>query len=105
MDIMERVNEITFNSPLLNEFRAIEFVTRLVQGGVLDDKNHKAIRMHQIEAQEQLDSFGTASKLQADWAFFTKLFDIGRDSAKQFMSAHFEDLGKRATLDLKPLFS
>ena len=105
MDIMERVNEITFNSPLLNEFRAIEFVTRLVKGGVLDDKHHKAIRMHRIEAQEQLDSFGTASKLQADWAFFTKLFDIGRDSAKQFMSDHFEDLGKRATLDLKPRFS
>ncbi len=105
MDIMERVNEITFNSPLLNEFRAIEFVARLVQRGVLHDTQHKAIRMHRIEAQEQLDSFGTASKLQADWAFFTKLFEIGRDSAKQFMSRHFDDLGKRATLDLKPLFS
>jgi NTE family protein len=105
MDIMERVNEITFNSPLLNEFRAIEFVARLVQRGVLHDTQHKAIRMHRIEAQEQLDSFGTASKLQADWAFFTKLFEIGRDSAKQFMTRHFDDLGKRATLDLKPLFS
>ena len=61
--------------------------------------------MHRIEAQELLNSFGTASKLQADWAFFTKLFEIGQGSAKQFMSRHFDDLGKRATLDLKPLFS
>lgn len=105
MDIMERVNEITFNSPLLNEFRAIEFVARLVEGGVLHDNKHKAIRMHRIEAQALLNSFGTASKLQADWAFFTKLFEIGQGSAKQFMSRHFDDLGKRATLDLKPLFS
>jgi NTE family protein len=105
MDIMERVNEITFNSPLLNEFRAIEFVARLVQGGVLHDRQHKAIRMHRIEAQERLNSFGTASKLQADWGFFTKLFEIGRESAQQFMARHFDDLGKRASLDLKSLIN
>lgn len=105
MDIMERVNEITFNSPLLNEFRAIEFVARLVTGGVLHDNQHKAIRMHRIEAQERLNSYGTASKLQADWAFFTQLFEVGRDAAHQFIDNHFDDLGKRATLDLKALIS
>jgi predicted acylesterase/phospholipase RssA len=35
-DIMERVNEITFNAPLLAEFRAIEFVARLLDEGRLD---------------------------------------------------------------------
>ena len=100
VDIMERVNEITFNAPLLGELRAIDFVSRMISEGALKGTHHKAIRMHRIEAQDKLNAFGTASKLQADWAFFTKLFDIGRETAQIFLDEHFEDIGKRATLDL-----
>jgi NTE family protein len=56
--------------------------------------------MHRIEAQDKLNAFGTASKLKADWAFFTKLFDIGREAAQKFLADHFNDIGIRATLDL-----
>src|SRR4051794_858703 len=34
-DIMNRINEITFNSSLMSEFRAIEFVVRLIDQGRL----------------------------------------------------------------------
>ena len=100
VDIMERVNEITFNAPLLGELRAIDFVSRLISNGALKGTHHKAIRMHRVEAQDKLNAFGTASKLQADWAFFRKLFEIGRETAQDFLSAHYEDIGKRPTLDL-----
>ena len=105
VDIMERVNEITFNAPLLAELRAIDFVARMIAAGNLKGTHHKSIRMHRIEAQDKLNTFGTASKLQADWAFFTKLFDIGRESAQQFLAEHFDDIGKHATLDLSKAIS
>jgi NTE family protein len=100
VDIMERVNEITFNAPLLGELRAIDFVSRMISDGALKGTHHKAIRMHRIEAQDKLNAFGTASKLKADWAFFTQLFEIGRETAHHFMARHFDDIGKQATLDL-----
>ena len=100
IDIMERVNEITFNAPLLGELRAIDFVARMIAGGTLKGTHHKAILMHRIEAQDKLNAFGTASKLKADWAFFIKLFEIGREAAQKFLSEHFDDIGKRATLDV-----
>jgi NTE family protein len=34
-EIMNRINEITFNSSLLSEFRAIDFVTRMIDQGKL----------------------------------------------------------------------
>ena len=100
VDIMKRVNEITFNAPLLGELRAIDFVSRMIEKGALKGTHHKAIRMHRIEAQDKLNAFGTASKLKADWAFFTQLFEIGRTTAQDFLTQHFDDLGQRATLDL-----
>jgi len=101
VDIMERVNEITFNGPLLNEFRAIEFVARLIEAGALSGSRYKSIRMHRIEDQSRLDDFGAASKLKANWAFFAKLHEIGRDAAFRFLDEHFDAIGERGTLDLR----
>ena len=36
-EIQNRVNEITFNSSLLKELRAVEFVRRLLHQGLLQD--------------------------------------------------------------------
>ncbi len=101
VDIMERVNEISFNGPLLNEFRAIEFVARLIEAGALRGSRYKSIRMHRIEDQSRLGDFGSASKLKANWAFFAQLHEIGRDAAFRFLEAHFEAIGERGTLDLR----
>ncbi len=101
VDIMERVNEITFNGPLLHELRAIEFVARLIDAGALRGSRYKAIRMHRIEAQDRLNAFGASSKIKADWAFFGKLFEIGRESTRDFLDRHFDDIGKTGTLDLR----
>ncbi len=100
-EIMGRIDEITFNAPLLQEFRAIDFVGRLIAEGRLKGTRYKAIRLHVIEAQDELNKFGAASKMRSDYDFFQQLRDIGRGAAKKFLDAHFDDVGVKATLDLK----
>ncbi len=100
-EIMSRMDEITFNAPLLQEFRAIDFVARLIAEGRLKGTHYKTIRMHVIEAQDELNKFGAASKMKADYDFFVQLRDIGRKAGKAFLADHFDDLGVKATLDLK----
>ena len=99
-EIVSRIDEITFNAPMLQEFRAIDFVARLIAAGRLDGTHYKSIRMHVIEAQDELNQFGAASKMKADYDFFVELKDIGRKAAQKFLDAHFDDVGVKATLDL-----
>ncbi|MGO9943161.1 MAG: patatin-like phospholipase family protein, partial [Rhodoblastus sp.] len=100
-EILGRIDEITFNSSLLQEFRAIDFVARLIAEGRLEGTNYKCIRLHVIEAQDELNKFGAASRMRSDYDFFVQLRDIGRRAAQKFLDAHFNDVGVRATLDLR----
>jgi NTE family protein len=100
-EIMGRIDEITFNAPLLQEFRAIDFVARLVAAGRLEGTHYKCIRLHVIEAQNELNKFGAASKMRSDYDFFLQLHEIGRRAAHKFLDAHYDDLGVKGTLDLQ----
>jgi NTE family protein len=99
--IMERIDEITFNAPLLQEFRAIDFVARLIAAGRLEGTHYKCIRLHVIEAHNELNEFGAASKMRSDYDFFLQLNEIGRRAAQKFLDAHYDDVGVKATLDLQ----
>jgi NTE family protein len=100
-DIMERMNEITFNASLLHELRAIDFVRRLIDQGRLDGTHYKRIRVHRIDAQKELASYGSSSKLKADWGFFQKLHAIGLKAGKRFLKSKFDALGVEGTVDLR----
>jgi len=104
-DILNRVNEISFNSSLLRELRSVEFVHRLLQENKLDKEHYADILVHRIEATEQLNPLSASSKMNAEWEFLTHLRDIGRESAKAFLDQHYESLGAKSTLDLKHEFS
>lgn len=103
-EILNRVNEITFNSSLNKELRAIDFVSRLIEAENLDPNRYKRILMHIIEADEELGSLTASSKINAEWSFLTHLRDIGRDAASAWLSAHFSDVGHRSTVNLTELF-
>ena len=100
-EIMGRIDEITFNAPLLQEFRAIDFVARLIAAGRLEGTHYKCIRLHVIEAQNELNKFGAASKMRSDYDFFLQLHEIGRRAAQKFLDAHYDDVGVKGTLDLQ----
>lgn len=104
-DILNRINEITFNASLLSEFRAIGFVSRLVNSGMLRGLAKKAgyrhMLMHRIAADEALAKLTSSSKFNTEWPFFLHLRDTGREAAEAFLKAHYSAIGKRSTLDLR----
>ena len=99
-EIMNRINEISFNSSLMREMRAIAFVSRLLDEGKLVDADMKRMRMHAIDAEDVMQGLGVASKLNADWEFLTHLHDIGRRRADAWLDANFDRLGVEGTVDL-----
>ena len=99
-EIMERMNEVTFNASLLGELRAIDFVRRLLAEGRLDPQHYKSMRMHRIDGGRVLAPFGDASKSRADMAFVRQLFELGRTQGKQWLRRHRRDVGVQHTLHL-----
>jgi len=103
-DILNRINEITFNASLASEFRAIGYVNRMLGSKLLrrfTGKTTPEVRLHRIEAGESLLDLTSSSKFNIDWSFFQHLRDIGRDATDEFLKRHFRAIGRRSTLDLK----
>ncbi|HEV2557755.1 MAG TPA: patatin-like phospholipase family protein [Microvirga sp.] len=100
-DIRNRLNEITFNGPLLNELRVVEFVSRLVEQGKLSRDEYKRVLMHRIDASGVLDDYEASSRLNAEWDFFLQLRDAGRETARAWLKAHYDEIGVAGTLDLR----
>jgi NTE family protein len=101
-DILNRLNEVSFNAVLLKELRMIALLRQVADAGNTECAHWAAMRIHVIGSQ-MLDDFGSSSKLNAEWAFLTMLRDEGRSAAGAFLSAHGEDLGRRSTLDIDRL--
>jgi NTE family protein len=104
MEIMDRVNEITFNAGLVGEMRAIEFVTRLLQEQRLEGRRYKALRLHMIGDDAALAEHGAASKMNTDPRFLEWLRQRGQQVAAGWLAAHRQDIGKRQTLDVAAAF-
>jgi NTE family protein len=105
-DILNRVNEISFNSSLLREFRAIAFIQKIIEEGWIKDEfraqiTHNRFFMHSIRSDKALSEYTVASKLSPDWNFLTHLRDKGREAAEEWLTLNYEHLGKRSTIDLK----
>ncbi|MFO0993113.1 MAG: patatin-like phospholipase family protein [Hyphomicrobiales bacterium] len=99
-DIMNRVNEISFNSSLMREMRAIEFVTKLIDSGMADELKLKRMLIHAISADDLMVKLGVASKLNADWSFLVDLRDAGRAQAEAWLAANYGQIGKASTVDI-----
>lgn len=104
-EILNRVNEITFNASLMKELRAIEFVSRLIDEGRLDADKYAQERLHIIADDTALGDMSASSKMNTEWAFLTHLRDIGRDAAERWLTAHSDDVGKRSSVDIATLIN
>jgi NTE family protein len=106
-EIANRVNEISFNSSLLREMRAIAFAARLVDEGWLKDEYKGRVRhmlMHSIRDDAVMREIGVATKLSPDRAFLHGLRDHGRRVGQEWLAQHFDDLGMRDSVDLQAEF-
>ncbi len=103
-DILNRLNEITFNASLLSELRAIDFVSRLIQAGRLEGTSYKDIHVHVIEDDKVMADLGESSKMLVERGFLDMLFDAGQKSARAWLGKHFDSLGRKSTVNLRSYF-
>ena len=104
-EIMNRLNEITFNSPLIAEYRAMEFVARLIDQGRLPrgtgHGQYRRINVHRIVLDGSSTKLDASSKLTTDYDFFEMLRTHGKRAARRFLDEHFADIGVKSTVDLR----
>lgn len=103
-EILNRINEISFNGSLLKELRSIEFVSRLIHEGKLSNKEYCDIRIHLVENQEALMPLGGSSKMNVEWDFLCHLRDLGRETAAIWLDQNLTHIGKKSTIDLREMF-
>jgi NTE family protein len=103
-EILNRINEISFNSSLMREMRAIRFVTSLIQQGKIAPGEMKEVLIHSIRSDETMAALGVSSKLNADWDFLCYLHDKGREEADRWLAQNYDNIGQASSVDLQAEF-
>jgi NTE family protein len=103
-DILDRLNEISFNAPLMKELRMIALLRQAADPGSGEGARWAKMRTHRIMT-DKLIEFGASSKMNAEWEFLAMLKVEGRKSADEFLASHGEDVGSKSSADLDILLS
>ena len=98
-EIMNRLNEISFNAVALKELRMIAMLRKVVDAGDSEGAEWANLRLHRV-GNDIMTTLGASSKMIAEWPFLTMLRDEGRKSAQAFLDAHAHDLGRKSTMDI-----
>jgi NTE family protein len=101
-DILDRVNEISFNAVALKELKMLALLRRAVDPGSAEGAAWARMRMHMV-TNDIVVELGYSSKLNAEWAFLQWLFEEGRKAAGAFLAEHGEAIGHRSTVDFDKL--
>ena len=112
-EILDRINELSFNSSLMGEMRAIHFVQRLLEDDRVprfverlfgDDGTargrYKDLKIHTIDAEAEMRPLGYSSKLNTDLDFLLWLFELGRERADRFLERHYDQIGVESSTDI-----
>jgi NTE family protein len=103
--IQNRINEISFNSSLLRELRAIEFVQRLLKTGGVRPGSMKDMLIHMIADDALMQDLSVATKLVATPQILHQLHQAGRAACAAFLDTHFDTLGNRSSVDLPAMYA
>jgi NTE family protein len=106
-EIMNRLNEISFNSTLMREMRAVKFIRDIMDGDwIKEEHKHKLryIHMHSIRNDDTMAALPASSKSNTNWSFLTGLRERGRVTAEQWLAENFDHVGKRTTIDVEKEF-
>jgi len=101
-EILNRLNEVSFNAVLLKELKMMAMLRRVAHNQNDEGARWAAMRIHRV-ASPAMVNLGYSSKLNAEWKFLTMLRDEGRKAAGIFLDKQGDQLGQRSTLDLDEL--
>jgi NTE family protein len=106
-DIVDRLNEVVFNAPLVAELRAVAFVQELIEQGRLTPSaqdRYRNVLMHAIEADSWLGDLSLGSKFNTEWSFLNDLKGRGRAAAEDWLSHCLGEVGVQSSVDLQARF-
>ena len=101
-EIINRLNEIAFNAPLIKELRMMALLHKVADAGTEEGRRWAHMRLHRVHSPK-LATLGSSSKLNAEWAFIAMLRDEGRSTADAFLAQHGAQLGVESTFDFEAL--
>jgi NTE family protein len=101
-DILNRLNEVSFNAVLLKELRMMALLRRVADPGDAEGERWASLRMHLI-ASPLMTELGYSSKLNAEWPFLEMLRAEGRRAADEFLATRGENLGRKPSIDIDVL--
>ncbi|MEM1086145.1 MAG: patatin-like phospholipase family protein [Pseudomonadota bacterium] len=87
-DIQDRLNEITFNASLIGELRAIAFVQKLIDDGMLKElalNKYRRLNIHAVRGGQILRDLSLQTKYDTSWHFLTNLRNKGRAEAERWL--------------------
>lgn len=105
-DIADRVNEISFNSSLINEMKLIHYRNELLRNGIIksDNKINREIFVHTISGYDALSQLSYSSKMNTSWEFLVALKEKGRETASKWLQGDFKEVGLKSTFDVEEHF-
>jgi NTE family protein len=104
-EILNRLNEISFNSSLLRELRSIELVNRLLEQGLIKEGTMKRNNIHSIRDDKLMVQLGVATKMTPNRALLLQLHDAGHAAMDDFLREHWRELGRCSSVDLRRMCS
>jgi len=103
-EIFDRATDISFNSSLMREMRAISFVTKIIDKGFDDGGRLIKTNIHYISTGDLLNNYSGSSKTNVDWDWLCYLRDNGRAKAEAWIREHYEKIGKSSSCDINCIF-
>lgn len=102
-EIWSRMQEISFNSSLMRELRAIAFITKLLDEKWIKDeyaKKMQRVYLHSIRSDKILMKYSLESKYDTSWDFITELFELGQKAGQVWLEEHYDKIGVQSSIDV-----
>lgn len=103
-EILNRINEISFNSSLLQALRSVQFVHRLIEEGLVGADAMMDVHVHSVQDDALMRQLGVASKSTPNRALLLQLKEAGRQAMDRFLTDHWDSIGMRSSVDLRGMF-
>ena len=104
IEVQDRINEISFNTSLLREFRAINFVNKLIASRSVAEGVMKDVLVHIVSDDDLMDALTASSKMTPWPGLLLALKEAGRAAADRFLAEDGANLNVKSSVELPTLF-